>query len=179
MIAPGGTSGLLSHGRPCSNATGEELDVEPPRGAIVDRHLATPAKAFLRDLRKAPTDRITFGALAELHDVAAFTAADHAEVGLCHGIGPLDLPGIDSGIIDPQRGAINVDVGRRVALALGAARRDDPYVLDRASFEHPAEMPLAVPPALGTVGQEARDVEVPGADQPAVEGHVAGAVRRG
>src|SRR6185369_9195771 len=159
----------LAHGLPCSDPAGEEFDVETPRRAAVDRDLTAPAKGFLRNLREAPADQVAIGTLAELHDVAALPAADHAEIALRHRIGPLDLPGIDSRIIDPQRRAINVAVGRRIALALGPARRHHPHVLDGAALEHPAEMPLARTPPRRAVRKEPGDVEIPGADQPPVE----------
>src|SRR6185295_2024017 len=104
---------------------------------------------------------------------------DHAEIRLRYGIGPPDLPGIDARIIDTQRRPINVDVGGCVALALQPARRHDPYILDRAALQHPAEVPLARPLSCRSVGEEARDVETPRTDQPTVEVHVAGAIGRG
>src|ERR1019366_3390886 len=115
------------------------------------RDFASPAKGIRRDLAKAPSDQSPVRSGPELNDVVALRAADHVEKILGDRIGPLDLPRIDPRIVDPQRRAIGIDVGRRVTTTQFAARRDNPDVLDRAAFQRPTEMPFALAPALRAV----------------------------
>src|SRR5690349_2895536 len=60
-----------------------------------------------------------------------------------------------------------------------AARRHDPDILDRATFQRPAEMPFAGAATLPAILGKLPDIEIPGADEAAVEIHLAGAVGRG
>src|SRR5436190_20856034 len=114
--------------------------------------------------------------VAELNDIVALLAADHGEKVLRHRIDPLDLPCVDPRIVDPQRRAVGIDVGRGVTLTQLAASWHYPDILDGSAFQDPAEMPLALTPAPRSVVEKPRDVEIPGADQPSVEVHLACAV---
>ena len=67
-----------------------------------------PAKRIGRDLRKAPSDQIPVRSSPELNDIVALLAADHLEEILSDRVGPLDLPCIDPGIVDPQRRAVGI-----------------------------------------------------------------------
>jgi hypothetical protein len=60
-----------------------------------------------------------------------------------------------------------------------AARRHDPDILDRAALQRPAKMPFAGAAQLRAVFGKLPDIEIPGADEAAVEIHPAGAVGRG
>src|SRR5262249_21310348 len=107
--------------------------------------------------------------LAGLHDVAAFAEASHRKEGLRNRIAPLYPPGIERRIVNPQRCAIGLHLLNSVAGPQRPARRNDPYILDSAAFEHPAEMPFPWPPAGGSVVEETGHIEVPGADEPAIK----------
>src|ERR1700737_397673 len=112
----------------------------------------------------------------QLNDIVALFATNHGEKILCDGIDPLDLPCVDPRIVNPQRRAIGIDVGRGSAMTQFAASRHDPDILDGAAFQNPAEMPLALTLTLRPVVEKPGDVEIPGADQPSVEVHLAGAI---
>jgi hypothetical protein len=88
----------------------------------------------------------------------------------------LNPPGVDIGIVDAQRGAVGIETGRGIAGSQLAARRHDPDVLDRAPLQRPAKMPFAGAAALAAVFGKLPDIEVPGADEAAIEIHLAGAV---
>src|SRR5262245_48425623 len=92
-------------------------------------------------------------------------AADLAAVALFERIAPEDVPGVDAGIVGPQRRAVE-------------EARQDPHVLDGAPFQHPAEMDFAaagVRPALVIVDHA---VHLPASNQPSVEAHFLCAVGR-
>src|SRR5882672_10224404 len=75
------------------------------------------------------------------------------------------MPSVETGIVDPQRGAVK-------------DARQDPDVLDGAAFEHPAEMNFAPAALLGAVVLMNDGIHLPVADQPAVKTHLVGAVGR-
>ena len=139
---------LVNRGLRLCDAPGRKIDVETPTRSLVGRDFARPAKRIARDFRKAPPDQLPVWPGPELDDIVALLAADHLEEILGDRVGPLDLPCIDPGIIDPKRRAVGIDVGRSVAATQFAARRDDPDVLDCAAFQRPAEMPFALAATL-------------------------------
>src|SRR5579863_7443741 len=113
-------------------APGEELGLQLPglelQGlAVVAGTFAGPAERAGCDLRKTPAHGFAGVVLAVLDDVGALGAADLARVDLAHRIAPEDVPGIDAGIVDAQRRAVE-HAGK------------NPHVLDGAAFERPAEM---------------------------------------
>jgi hypothetical protein len=166
-------------GAPVSRPARGEFRDHAPADASVGGDFAPPQKGVLGDVRKAPPHQLTVRPGSELNDVVAFRAADHLQETLRDRIAPLHLPCIDTGVVDPQRRAPGVDIGRRIATPQFAARRNDPDILDRAAFQHPAEVPFALAPAHRAIAGKLRDVEVPGADETAVKIHLAAAVRRG
>src|SRR3954464_10123990 len=104
-----------------------------------------------------------------LNEVAALGAPDHLREVLRHRIEPVHPPGIDSGIEDPQRRAIAVDVGGGIAGALRPTCRHAPDVLPGAAFQHPAEMPFAVATSLRSVLAELPHVDIPRSDEAAIK----------
>src|ERR1043165_1434565 len=148
-----------------------------PARFAVGRSFAAPEERVRRDLVKAPAHGLPSSVLTELHDVAPLRAADHREVGLADRLGPQDVPGIESRIVDAHRRAITVAQRDCVPVA-PAARRHDPHVLDRAALQRPAEMPFAGAAPRGAVVAIFYHVEIPRADELAVERHLLGAIRR-
>src|SRR5215212_7550938 len=70
-------------------------------------------------------------------------------------------------------------MGRGIAVPQFAARRHDPDILDRAPLQRPAKMPFAGTAQLPAVLGKLPDIEIPGANEAAVEIHPAGTVGRG
>src|SRR5688500_2641408 len=103
-----------------------ELGLQLPCGAV-HRSLPAPAERVARDLAETPSHGRAVIGLAILDDVAAASPADLAGVELLHGIAPRDVPRVDAGVIDPQ--------GRAEEHT-----RENPHVLDGASFQDPGEV---------------------------------------
>jgi hypothetical protein len=93
-----------------------------------------------------------------LHDVVAAGAADLAPIDLLERVAPEDMPGVDVGIVDPQRRAVK-------------EARQDPHVLDGAAFQHPAEVDFTATGVFCAVIAVHHRVHLPASDQPSVETH--------
>ena len=103
-----------------------------PRVAIGRSFLADPMKAVGSDLSETPSGFQTARVIADLDNVLTLGPPDLARVILVERVSPDDMPATDPRIEDAQSRAIHS--GRR------RAPRPDPDVLNRATFEHPAEM---------------------------------------
>src|SRR5262245_23242110 len=138
------------------DAAGEEFGLGLPGGAAVARALTEPAKRVRRDVVEAPAHQVAGVVLAVLNDGLAARTTDLAAIELPHGIAPQDVPGIDVGVVDAQRRAVE-------------DARQNPDILDGAAFENPAEMDFALAFVLAAVVEMDDGVHFPVADQPAVQ----------
>ena len=120
------------------------------------------------DLAEGPADRGPVGKRPFLHDLVAFAAAQELRAHAVVRIEPPGAPRADDRIVDPKRGAEPVGEGRHAGTAIDPPRVDE-HVLDGAAFQHAAEVHFA----LGMPGHAfvvvRNDVEVPAADQTAIE----------
>src|SRR6185503_5994175 len=120
-----------------------------------------------RDLGEHPARRRAVGAHAELDDVLAAAPADLLLVVVARGVAPRDPPALDRRVPGAQGRAVHV---RRADAGPRAARRHDPGVLHATALEDPRGVELAAEAAAGDVDARiADDLEVPAADQEAVE----------
>src|SRR5262249_50322539 len=103
----------------------EHLHLQPPRAARCIDAFAEPVERIRRHLGEAPPHRQAGFVLAVLHDVPAARPADLAAVELAQRIAPQDVPGVAFRVVDAQRAPVE-------------HVRQDPDVLDGATFQHPA-----------------------------------------
>src|SRR5262249_6963027 len=143
----------------------EVLGLKLPSFAPIGGAFADPTKRIARDLGKAPAHRFAGLVRALLDDVVALCAADLARIELSHRVAPKDMPGIEAGIVDAQRRAVE-HAGQ------------NPDVLDGAAFEHPAEVNLTNVLVLCAVVAMDDCVHGPASNQPAIEFHLVRAVAR-
>src|SRR5262245_38590051 len=154
---------LASEGVSDFDASRAELGLDVPGLANIARALAKPAERVGFDVREAPAYEVTRVVLAVLHDVIPACPTDLACVELAHRVAPEDVPGIDAGIVNPQRRAVE-------------HAWQDPHVLNGSSFEHPAEMDLADPLVLRSIVGVDDGIHLPSPDQPAIEAELGDAV---
>ena len=121
-------------------------------------------EAVSSDLSETPSGFQTARVIADLDNVLTLGPPDLARVILVERVVPDDVPATDPGIEDAQSRAIH----RRRRRAPGP----DPDVLNRAAFEHPAEMAFSSPLLDSTVVEVADRVHYPASDKPAIEFHV-------
>src|SRR5204862_6417420 len=100
------------------------------------------------DLARAPAPHDAVNLLAHLHVVGADRASDLADLERPRRLEERNVPGIDIGIVDADGRAIEVPKLAGPMSHADGARREDPDVLNRPSFQHPVQVPLAlaVPP---------------------------------
>src|SRR5215471_10340117 len=115
---------------PSWHAPSQELGLKLPALAVVARAFAQPTKRSWCYVGKAPAHGFSRIVFADLNDVASLRPPDLARVELPDRIAPQDVPGVDSRVVNAQRRAME-------------DARQDPDVLNGASFEHPAKIDLA------------------------------------
>src|SRR5437588_492730 len=76
---------------------------------------------------------------------------------------------VDRGVVPSERRSIEIPELGRLLVRAQPARREDEDILDGPSFQHPAEMPLAFCPVHRSVRLAIVDIDVPRADELAVE----------
>ena len=127
-----------------------------PRIAVGRSFLADPMEAVGSDLSETPSSFQTARVIAELDNVLTLGPPDLTRVILVERVVPDDVPATDPRIEDAQSRAIHR--GRRRALG------PDPDVLNRAAFEHPAEMAFSSPFLDCAVVEVADRVHFPASD---------------
>src|SRR5918994_5769884 len=135
-----------------------------PRVALGRSFLADPMEAVGSDLGKTPSSLQAARVIADLDNVLTLGPPDLARVILVERIIPDDVPATDPRIEDAQSRAIHS--GRR------RAPGPDPDVLNRAAFEHPAEMAFSSPFLDCAVVEVADRVHFPASDKPSIQVHV-------
>src|SRR5713226_9635340 len=104
-------------------------------------------EGFRRNLGEAPARQCARFCGAFLYDVRSLLASDLLPVGVGRGVDPVDVPGIEGGVVNANCRPVPVAGnrhGRRVWAAL-LATRNHPDILDRATLENPSEVDLALP----------------------------------
>ena len=127
-----------------------------PRIAVGGSFLADPMEAVSSDLSETPSSFQTARVIADLDNVLTLGPPDLARVILVERVVQDDVPATDPRIEDAQSRAIHR--GRRRALG------PDPDVLNRAAFEHPAEMEFSSPILDCAVVEVADRVHIPASD---------------
>src|SRR5262249_28660433 len=120
------------------------------------------------DLGEYPADGSAVSVCADLDKIFAAAPSDQLIAAICDRIDPRHPPGLESRVPHPQRGAVHVAGLGQVRRALGAAR-DDPDILNAAPLQDPAEVDLALDMAVPYVNAVGDNVQLPTADQPAIE----------
>ncbi len=106
-----------------------------------------------------------------LNDVSAPCASSLLREEAGRRVIPENAPGVETRIVDPERCAVPVAGTRKLRSSRPAVLqpRDHPYVLDRATFQHPAGVDLAPSGMSSAVLGQGGDVHFPASDEPRVE----------
>src|SRR5439155_24739367 len=122
------------------------------------------------DVGKAPSRQRARLSLALLHDVVSALSTELLPKDISCRIDPIDTPGIDIGVVDPDGRSKPVagDRKRRRIRPLSQPRYH-PDVLDGAAFEDPAKMDFARAFMARAIGGMRDDLCVPIPDEPAIK----------
>src|SRR4029077_39192 len=145
----------------------QKLAFQPPCMTVSFQDFTGPSERIRRNLSEHPADRCSVGTGANLDDVFAAPAANQFIPAAGNRVDPRDAPCLNRRIPYAQRSAIHV-AGlfelRRTVLAAW----HDPDILDSAALQHPSEMYFALDVARENVNAVAANIQLPAADQPAV-----------
>jgi hypothetical protein len=139
---------------------------------VVWSALSGPVKRIRLDFTEDPAHRTAPRIRAGLDDVRSLRAADLFGEEIGRGIAPQDSPGIELGIVDPQRRAVPIACAGAAARSLagglatvGSSRRPG----WRATLEHPTGVNLAAAPMPRPIFENRPYIHVPSAYDPRIE----------
>src|SRR5882724_10405680 len=123
-----------------------------------------------RDVGKTPSRQGARLGLALLNDIQSALPTDLLAKGISGRIDPIDAPGIDSGIVDPD-GCSKPVAGDGKSRRIRPLRepRYHPDVLDGPAFENPAEMNFARSFMARAIGRMGDDPCLPIPNEPAIK----------
>src|SRR5712672_4008561 len=123
-----------------------------------------------RDVGKTPSRQGARLGLALLNDIQSALPTDLLAKGISGRIDPIDAPGIDSGIVDPDgRSKPVAGDGKSRRIRPLREPRYHPDVLDGPAFENPAEMNFARTFMARAIGGMGDDLCLPIPNEPAIE----------
>src|SRR5262245_41810021 len=149
------------------DAARKDFDEQAPRCAFVERRLSLPMEGLRRNLGEAPARQCARFCRALLNDVRALPASHLLPVGVICRVDPVDVPGIEGGVVNPNCRPVPVAGNRhgwRVRAAFLAAR-NHPDILDRTTLEHPSEVDLALTLMTDSVWRVGDNIRVPVANE--------------
>src|SRR5262245_27043501 len=138
---------------------------------VVGSALSGPVKRIRLDFRKDPAHRTAPRIRARLDDVRALRPADLLSEEIRCRIAPKNSPGVDLGIVDPQRRPVPIAcAGQRLDSWLAVLQAwNHPDVLNGPTLQHPPCVNLAATAMRRSIVEDRRNVQLPSAHDPRIE----------